>query len=94
MSQIKEKQEAKEGGEWESLAAEQRQEQEGLLRQLGMLARFHNIMGNDTIHSLEMISREIKNIFTHSAMVDRVSAMLNYFLLHLVSITLLKGDDH
>ncbi len=88
MSQIKEKQEEKERGEWENLAAEQRQEQEGLLRQLGMLARFHNIMGNDTIHSLEMISREIKNIFTHSAMVDRVSAMLNYFLLHLVSFSM------
>ena len=85
MTQIKEKQEAKEGGEWQSLETQQRQEQEGMFRQLGMLARFHNIMGNDTIHSLEIISREIKNIFCHSAIVDRIAAMLNYFLVHLVS---------
>ena len=85
MTQIKEKQEEKDRGEWESLETQQRQEQEGMFRQLGMLARFHNIMGNDTIHSLEIISREIKNIFCHSAIVDRIAAMLNYFLVHLVS---------
>ena len=85
MTQIKEKQEEKDRGEWESLETRQRQEQEGMFRQLGMLARFHNIMGNDTIHSLEIISREIKNIFCHSAIVDRIAAMLNYFLVHLVS---------
>ncbi len=50
----------------------------------GMLARFHNLMGNDTIHSLEIISREITRIFCRSAMVDRIAAMLNYFLVHLV----------
>ena len=86
MTQIKEKQEAKERGEWDQLEQQQRQEQEGMFRQLSMLARFHNIMGNDTIHSLEIITREIKNIFCHSAMVDRIAAMLNYFLVHLVYI--------
>ncbi len=40
MTQIKEKQEARERGEWESLEAPQRQEQEALFRQLGMLARY------------------------------------------------------
>ena len=84
MTQIKEKQEAKDRGEWEELETEQRQEQEGMYRQLSMLARFHNIMGNDTIRSLEIITREIKSIFCHNAIVDRIAAMLNYFLVHLV----------
>ncbi len=85
MSQIKEKQEEQDSEAWAELPANQRQENENNLRQLAMLARFHNIMGNDTIHSIQLITREIKSIFVHDVMVDRVAAMLNYFLLHLVS---------
>ena len=84
MSQIKEKQEARDGGSWDDLGQQQRQQEENNLRQLAMLARFHNIMGNDTIHSLEMITQEVTSLFCHPVMVDRVAAMLNYFLLHLV----------
>jgi len=42
-------------------------------------------MGNETIHALEMMTTEIRSVFTHAVMVDRIAAMLNYFLLHLVS---------
>ena len=85
MSQIKEKQEAKERGDWESMSNQQRIEAEGGYRHLSMLAKFHNIMSNETISVLEMMTRDIQSIFTHGIMVDRIAAMLNYFLLHLVS---------
>lgn len=85
MGQIKEKQEERDQGAWNDLPAQQRQETEMNFRHLSMLARFHNIMGNETIHSLELITQEIKSIFIHQVMVDRMTAMLNYFLLHLVS---------
>lgn len=38
----------------------------------------------NTITTLEYLTEEIKTIFCHSTMVDRIAAMLNYFLLHLV----------
>ena len=85
MTQIKDKQAEKERGEWNALEPQQRQENENTLRQITMLARYHNMMGNNTIHALEMITREIKSIFCHKSMVDRIAGMLNYFLLHLVS---------
>lgn len=84
MTQIKDKQAEKERGEWNTLEPQQRQENENSLRQITMLARYHNMMGNNTIHALEMITREIKSIFCHKSMVDRIAGMLNYFLLHLV----------
>ena len=85
MSQIKQKQEARDSGEWQALALSQRQEVENGYRHMSMLARFHNIMGNETIQALEMITTEIKTIFFNHVMVDRIASMLNYFLLHLVS---------
>ena len=53
--------------------------------QVGMMARFHNIMGRDTIRCLELITQEIKEIFSHDVLSDRIAAMLNHFLLNLVS---------
>lgn len=38
----------------------------------------------NTINTLQYLTEEIKTIFCHSTLVDRVAAMLNYFLLHLV----------
>jgi len=35
-----------------------------------------------------MLTKEIKTIFCHPMIVDRMAAMLNYFLLHLVSAAL------
>jgi len=85
MTQIREKQRERDGGSWPGLAAAQRAEAETGYRHMSMLARFHNIMGNETIHTLEMMTTDIRTIFTNAVMVDRIAAMLNYFLLHLVS---------
>ena len=85
MAQIKEKQDEQEAGDWDRLSATQRQETENEFHHLSMLARFHNIMGVETIQCLEMLTKEIKSIFCHPMIVDRMAAMLNYFLLHLVS---------
>lgn len=49
-----------------------------------MMARFDNILGRDTINTLKLLTTEIKSIFCHNSMVDRIAAMLNYFLLNLV----------
>lgn len=84
MSQIKDKEQAKERGEWNAMTPEQRQEAEMSLRQISMIARYLNVMGNHTIHTIELLTREIKTIFCHNSMVDRIAGMLNYFLLHLV----------
>lgn len=46
--------------------------------------RIDNILGKETINTLKYLTSEIKSIFCHSTMVDRVAAMLNYFLCHLV----------
>lgn len=46
--------------------------------------RFDNILGKETINTFKYLTSEIKSIFCNSTMVDRVAAMLNYFLCHLV----------
>ncbi|XP_064635023.1 ubiquitin conjugation factor E4 A-like isoform X2 [Lineus longissimus] len=84
LTQIKDQQDEKERGEWNALPADQRQERDMNYRHLEMLCRYHNSMGNDTVHTIEMMTGNIKTIWTHHVMVDRVAAMLNYFLLHLV----------
>jgi len=85
MTQIREKQAERDSGAWQSLPSAQRAEAENGYRHMSMLARFHNIMGNETIHALEMMTTEIRSVFCNAVMVDRIAAMLNYFLLHLVS---------
>lgn len=84
MKQLKEKQQVKDGPEWTNMNPRQQQEFDSNVRQIGMIARYHNVMGRYTIHSLELITREIKTIFCHNMMVERIAGMLNYFLLHLV----------
>lgn len=84
MSQIREQQLAQDNGEWASLPEAQRRENESGLRQISMLARFHNMMGAESIEILSLLTSKIIFIFTHSVMSDRIAAMLNYFLQHLV----------
>lgn len=62
----------------------ERQQHLSNLHHLGMLARIDNILGRDNINVLKLITTEIKSIFCHNSMVDRITAMLNYFLLNLV----------
>lgn len=83
LQQIREAMIAKDEGKWDNLPANERQQNMQNLQQLGMLARFDNILGRDTIDILKLLSSETKEIFCHNSMVDRIAAMLNYFLLHL-----------
>ncbi|MEQ2179627.1 Ubiquitin conjugation factor E4 A, partial [Goodea atripinnis] len=71
-------------GEWESLAPDARREKESSLQMFGQLGRFHNIMSNETIGTLAFLTSEIKGIFVHPFLAERIISMLNYFLQHLV----------
>ncbi|XP_023293339.2 ubiquitin conjugation factor E4 A [Lucilia cuprina] len=84
LQQIRQLQEAQSNDEWTNLPHNERQQHLSNLHHLGMLARFDNILGRDTINVLKLITTEIKSIFCHNSMVDRITAMLNYFLLNLV----------
>ncbi|XP_067621639.1 ubiquitin conjugation factor E4 A [Eurosta solidaginis] len=84
LEQIRQLQEAQARGEWDALSQNDRQQQLSSLHHLGMIARIDNILGRDTINILKLLTSEIKSIFCHNSMVDRIAAMLNYFLLNLV----------
>ncbi|XP_013783163.1 ubiquitin conjugation factor E4 A-like isoform X1 [Limulus polyphemus] len=84
MAKIKELQIKRDSGEWNSLPTRYRQQNEENFHHLGLLARFHNVMSNETIYTLKWLTSEITSIFCHPSMVHRIASMLNYFLLHLV----------
>ncbi|XP_077985047.1 ubiquitin conjugation factor E4 A-like [Glandiceps talaboti] len=84
LTQVKDMQRARDNDEWKNLTTRERSERESMLNGYIQLTRFHNIMSNDTIHTLKFLTKEIQSIFTCPSMVDRVASMLNYFLLHLV----------
>lgn len=83
MKKIQEQQQDQEQN-WPNLAAQERSRNEAELNQMGRLARYHNIMGLETIHILEKLTGAISAVFTNPTMVDRVAAMLNFFLKNLV----------
>ncbi|KAG7471399.1 hypothetical protein MATL_G00124180 [Megalops atlanticus] len=58
--------------------------QESSLQMFGQLGRFHNIMSNETIGTLAFLTSEIKSLFVHPFLAERIISMLNYFLQHLV----------
>jgi ubiquitin conjugation factor E4 A len=82
MKQIQEQQAEREG--WSALSPQERAQNEGQYQHMGRLARYHNIMGTETIEMLDRLSAKITSVFTHPTMVDRIAAMLNYFLKNLV----------
>ncbi|RZC37889.1 ubiquitin conjugation factor E4 A [Asbolus verrucosus] len=84
MAKLKEMQIARQNGEWDSLPVQERTQNLGYMHHIGMIAKFDNILGRDTIKTLEKLTSEITIVFTHATMVDRVAAMLNYFLYNLV----------
>ncbi|XP_068981426.1 ubiquitin conjugation factor E4 A [Bombus flavifrons] len=84
MAQLKQLIQARESGEWNKLPQHERDQQAHYLIHLGMIARFDNILGRKTIYTLKMLTTEIKSIFCHPTMVDRIASMLNYLLLQLV----------
>ncbi|KAF5280710.1 hypothetical protein FQR65_LT15000 [Abscondita terminalis] len=84
MAKLREIQTTRDAGEWDRLPVQERAQNMGHLQHIGMLARFDNILGRDTIRTIEYLTSKITIVFSHSTMVDRVAAMLNYFLLNLV----------
>ena len=84
MKKIKEQEQERDSGGWNSLTNEQLRDKETGLRYLSMIGKHRNIMANYTIYTLEIITRDIRDIFCHPVMVDRIASMLNYFFLYLV----------
>eukprot|EP00062_Callorhinchus_milii_P011321 gi/632957144/ref/XP_007894313.1/ PREDICTED: ubiquitin conjugation factor E4 A [Callorhinchus milii] len=84
LSKIKIQQIERDRGEWDGLAPEARREKDTSLQLFGQLARFHNIMSNETIGTLTFLSSEIKTLFVAPVLSERIISMLNYFLQHLV----------
>ncbi|CAH2210968.1 jg2356, partial [Pararge aegeria aegeria] len=73
-----------ESGAWANLPAQEREQNLANLSHIGMLARFDNILGRDTIRTLVRLTAHAPYVFCHPTLVDRIASMLNYFLLHLV----------
>ncbi|XP_034950370.1 ubiquitin conjugation factor E4 A [Chelonus insularis] len=84
MAQLKQMLQALDNREWNRSPARESEQQMAQLLHIGMIARFDNILGRETISALKMLTSEIKSIFCHSTMVDRIASMLNYLLLQLV----------
>ncbi|CAG2056146.1 unnamed protein product, partial [Timema podura] len=82
MAQLRTMQTARDAGEW--VDVREQTQNERLMMHTGMIARFDNILGRETIHILELLTSEITSIFCHPTMVERIASMLNYFLYHLV----------
>ena len=82
MKQINEGQNERES--WRDLDERERAENERQLHHTGNNARTLNILGLDTITILTMLTSDVKAVFSHPTMVERVAAMLNYFLKNLV----------
>eukprot|EP00092_Neocalanus_flemingeri_P008087 GFUD01008727.1.p1 GENE.GFUD01008727.1~~GFUD01008727.1.p1 ORF type:complete len:1041 (+),score=441.41 GFUD01008727.1:59-3181(+) len=78
MKQIQEKEGEREG--WATLPPAERAEAESGFQHMGQLAKYHNLMGGETIDMLEMLTSSITAVITHSTIADRLAAMLNYFL--------------
>jgi len=62
------------------LQGQELQEFESNLTQLSQQARFHNMAAVDTSHTLALLTSCCDRFFCHSIIVERLSAMLNYFL--------------
>ena len=83
MKQIREKEDERQ--RWATpLTGRELQQFESNLSHMTMLARFHNSAAVDTTHTLALLTSSCSQLFCHSIMVDRICAMLNYFLLKLV----------
>lgn len=84
MNQLREAERRRKTEEWLRLSPHQRSQAESGYMHIGRLARFHNVLSLSTIGTLAWITSEIKTIFLHPALVNRIANMLNYFLKHLV----------
>ena len=84
MNQLREAERRRKSEEWSRMSPEQKAQAERSYQHLGRLARFHNVLSMSTIGTIAWLTDEIKTIFCHATLVDRIANMLNYFLEHLV----------
>jgi ubiquitin conjugation factor E4 A len=86
LTQIKTEEKDRNDGKWENLPPQEKKEKEKTLKQLVQMARFHNTMSNETIDALAYLSTEVEviDLLSHNTLVERIAAMLNYFLERLV----------
>jgi len=84
MNQLREAERRRKTEEWLNLSPQQRAQAEVSYSHIGRLARFHNVLSLSTIGTLAWLTSEVKTIFSHPTLVDRIANMLNYFLEHLV----------
>ena len=84
MKKLKEMQRSRDSGEWDKLTPDRRQQEQSNYHFQGRLARFHNVMGRDTIETFSWLTQEVKSIFCSTTLVERMAQLLNYFLKYLV----------
>ncbi|CAG9561890.1 unnamed protein product [Danaus chrysippus] len=84
MAQLRNMQTAQEAGRWMNLTSAEREQNLANMSHTGMLARFDNILGRDTVRTLVKLTSHAPYVFCHPTLVERIASMLNYFLLHLV----------
>ncbi|CAL4079295.1 unnamed protein product, partial [Meganyctiphanes norvegica] len=84
MMQLRKLEKDRDNGEWNNLAPNEKLAKEKDMKKLVNHARYFNILGQLTFQTLELLTKEICEVFTHTTMVDRVSSMLNFILVHLV----------
>ncbi|XP_062518757.1 ubiquitin conjugation factor E4 A-like [Corticium candelabrum] len=84
LRKVKEGQRAQDQGEWADLPDAQRRERVSDFRLDEHMATANNVLSCKTVEALCYLTQEIQRPFVLPSMVDRVVAMLNYFLLLLV----------
>ncbi|XP_028402978.1 ubiquitin conjugation factor E4 A-like isoform X2 [Dendronephthya gigantea] len=92
LSAVKTLQDERDKGDWEKLESPNaKKEKERELESSKAMARWHNILANETVKTLSYLTVEIKSPFRSSAMVARIAGMLNYFLVRLVAKNQMKA---
>lgn len=84
MNQLREAEKRRKTEEWSRLSPQQRTQANAGYAHIGRLARFHNVLSLSTIGTIAWLTSDIRTIFSHPTLVDRIANMLNYFLEHLV----------
>jgi ubiquitin conjugation factor E4 B len=83
LEEIHELEKAKDSGEWRRLPQEQQQEKEDNLRDLMRATRSYNLLSQATFKLFRNLSMEVVDPFMSPELIDRLAAMLDYFLVEL-----------
>lgn len=86
LAQIKTLENERDTGEWDELNQREKMAKEAELKQIGTMAKYHNILSNDTVDTLVYLTAApaVKDLFSNPSLADRVAVMLDDFLLKLV----------